>query len=440
MGRRGGRTRRSWRVGSRKAADYIIMARIQDQALTSLITRFPELVGMSSGEARELHVTLFGPFRSSVHGDALLTRIEEVACRPNHLSCTTGDLARLKGMRGGAIALILAPDQELTKFYQRLVSVLPLVSLRCTWIDTPPGHRIFHVSLRFNIPFREFDSFWKRTVEIPPSNEYKLEKGKESVTSLRTYLKSCDSPIGIFRIAIMRRGSLWKEYDLPQKIWLSRKESADPRGWERTYHQFRVREGLELHGNARGVSPQQFLISDLHLGHRNIIHYCRRPFFSSREMDEVLIGNWNCRVSPGDEVFYLGDLCHGRNAPPAAEYLSQMNGRIHIIAGNHDEAIPGAVTSLTLRHGEREFLLVHDPATAAANFPGWIIHGHHHNNHMGTYPFINAESRTINVSAELLDYIPVSIAELCTILQQVHPGEKIGTLKEARARTGPPAH
>ena len=45
----GHRARRSWRIGSRKAADYLVMARIRDRALDDLIATFPEITGMSSG-------------------------------------------------------------------------------------------------------------------------------------------------------------------------------------------------------------------------------------------------------------------------------------------------------------------------------------------------------------------------------------------------------
>ena len=78
----GHRARKSWRVGTRKAADYLIMARIRDQALSSLITTFPTITGMSSGEAREPHVTLFGPFRSRVRGDVHFNPDPGCLCRP----------------------------------------------------------------------------------------------------------------------------------------------------------------------------------------------------------------------------------------------------------------------------------------------------------------------------------------------------------------------
>ncbi|MDD1705777.1 MAG: 2'-5' RNA ligase family protein [Methanoregulaceae archaeon] len=433
--RRGGlRARKSWRVGTRKAADYLIMARIRDQALSSLITSFPTILGISSGESREPHITLFGPFRSLARGDAILTRVRDAASCLNRVSCTIGELVRLKGVRGGAVALSLSPGEDLAGFYRQLVARFPLLTTRCIWIDKAPGHRIFHISLRFNIPFREFDLIWKRVTELPPSPEYEPAGGKGTLPSLQTYLRACDSPLDIFRISVIRRGALWKEFDLPRRVWLSRKESADTGEWKKTLRTFRNNEGMELHGPAHGGSPQQFVISDLHLGHRNIIQYCRRPFSSSDEMDEVLIRNWNHRIAPSDEVFYLGDLCHGKCAKPASAYLSRLNGLIQVISGNHDEEIPGAVPSLRLQYGTTDFFFIHDPVGAPDGFPGWIVHGHLHNNDIVRYPFINAGTRSINVSAELLDYIPVSLQELCGFLTKVQSGEKILSLKEARAR------
>lgn len=78
-----------------------------------------------------------------------------------------------------------------------------------------------------------------------------------------------------------------------------------------------------------------YFTSDLHLGHRNIIRLCNRPFATIEEMDETLIRNWNAKVTNGDTVYILGDLLF-RNEKPAEEYLKQLKGKKHPIIGNHD--------------------------------------------------------------------------------------------------------
>ena len=63
-----------------------------------------------------------------------------------------------------------------------------------------------------------------------------------------------------------------------------------------------------------------FFTSDLHLGHKNIIRLCGRPFESVEEMDEILIDNWNKKIHRCDTVYILGDILF-RNEKPAAWYL-----------------------------------------------------------------------------------------------------------------------
>jgi calcineurin-like phosphoesterase family protein len=79
-----------------------------------------------------------------------------------------------------------------------------------------------------------------------------------------------------------------------------------------------------------------FFTSDLHLGHKNIIKYCARPWASVAEMDEALIENWNAVVEPGDEVWDLGDVAFCAKPARVFELLRRLNGRHHLILGNHD--------------------------------------------------------------------------------------------------------
>ena len=66
-----------------------------------------------------------------------------------------------------------------------------------------------------------------------------------------------------------------------------------------------------------------FFTSDLHLGHENCIRLCNRPFSSIEEMDEILIENWNHKVTGKDTVYILGDLIYRSQKPPE-EYLRRL--------------------------------------------------------------------------------------------------------------------
>ena len=78
----------------------------------------------------------------------------------------------------------------------------------------------------------------------------------------------------------------------------------------------------------------KFYISDFHFGHKNILAFDNRPFFTLKEMEETLINNWNNRVTKNDEVYILGDMFWYNDEAPGI--LSQLKGRKHLVLGNHD--------------------------------------------------------------------------------------------------------
>lgn len=78
-----------------------------------------------------------------------------------------------------------------------------------------------------------------------------------------------------------------------------------------------------------------FLTSDTHFNHGNIISFCKRPFNTVEEMNDVLIANWNNKVPEDGIVFHLGDFAWG----PINQWrpiLERLNGKIILIKGNHD--------------------------------------------------------------------------------------------------------
>ncbi|MCC8962472.1 metallophosphoesterase family protein [Bradyrhizobium sp. Pear76] len=81
-----------------------------------------------------------------------------------------------------------------------------------------------------------------------------------------------------------------------------------------------------------------FLIADTHFGHAGIIRMCRRPFADVREMDATMIANWNAVVRQADDVIHLGDFAHRYDAAKLPKLFASLNGRKHLIKGNHDDA------------------------------------------------------------------------------------------------------
>jgi calcineurin-like phosphoesterase family protein len=76
--------------------------------------------------------------------------------------------------------------------------------------------------------------------------------------------------------------------------------------------------------------------ADWHLGHAKIMEYCRRPFASVEEMNQMILDNYHTLVKKHDTVYFLGDLA--LSARVAEEVLRKLPGKIHFIRGNHDQS------------------------------------------------------------------------------------------------------
>ncbi len=81
-----------------------------------------------------------------------------------------------------------------------------------------------------------------------------------------------------------------------------------------------------------------FFIADTHFGHGNALAFDNRPFKTIEEHDRALAENWNNAVGPDDEVFILGDISW-HNATKTNEILRALNGKKHLIIGNHDKKL-----------------------------------------------------------------------------------------------------
>ncbi|MBO8415627.1 MAG: metallophosphoesterase [Proteobacteria bacterium] len=175
-----------------------------------------------------------------------------------------------------------------------------------------------------------------------------------------------------------------------------------------------------------------YFTADPHFGHGNIIKYCNRPFADAAEMDAVLTANWNSRVQPEDDIYILGDFCMSSSPAKAEAYLLSLNGRKHLIRGNHDtflkkhpERFAGLLCEicdykeLHLPSG-RTYILMHYPLlfwNGSADPNVVQLYGHIHNNE-----YCNALTgrmlRSLNVGVDLHGFAPLSEDQVWALVQE----------------------
>jgi calcineurin-like phosphoesterase family protein len=158
-----------------------------------------------------------------------------------------------------------------------------------------------------------------------------------------------------------------------------------------------------------------YFIGDCHFDHFNIIKYCSRPFLTANEMNQHMLKQWNSTVTKEDTVYYLGDIVYGRDSLGPLWWWNKLNGNKILIKGNHDLNLSGIKPvhkCLTSNFNGINFVLVHSPEYLEFKTEDWVIHGHHHNNELEKYPLINRVNKTINVSAEMINYKPISLEEI----------------------------
>jgi calcineurin-like phosphoesterase family protein len=159
-----------------------------------------------------------------------------------------------------------------------------------------------------------------------------------------------------------------------------------------------------------------FFTSDTHFGHDNIIRTCKRPFSNAQEMDEALIARWNERVRPGDTVYHLGDFTF-RNSTGADAYLARLNGKIHLVAGNHDTETLAKHANLFASVNLILEVNVRDQRLVLCHYPmrewhgswrqAWHLFGHVHGR-LNHEPF----GFSLDVGADSHDFRPWSIEEI----------------------------
>lgn len=181
----------------------------------------------------------------------------------------------------------------------------------------------------------------------------------------------------------------------------------------------------------------RYLISDHHFGHTNIIKYCDRPFSSPGEMDSTMLDRYYEIVDPDDTLIHLGDVAMDmRDGTETIERFDQLSGDL-LVRGNHDVGLDPrdapfpVVESCVLSGPERDFYCTHRPENIPDSWAGWAIHGHEHNNDTDEYPLLRTDEKRMNVSAELLNYRPISLTQISKLIDACTAQVRLRDIGEA---------
>ena len=166
-----------------------------------------------------------------------------------------------------------------------------------------------------------------------------------------------------------------------------------------------------------------YAISDLHLGHINVLKHDNRPFRDIQEHDEAQISGILETVPERGTLWLLGDL--GRRRQDVQELLRRLRKKqltVNLVRGNHDDFIKGYGPNVKgwllnrihdvayFRLDGHKFFLSHYPHASwrGSNHGSFHIHGHCHGN-MG---FIAPDMRRIDVGTNVIGYKPISFEEI----------------------------
>lgn len=157
-------------------------------------------------------------------------------------------------------------------------------------------------------------------------------------------------------------------------------------------------------------------ISDLHLGHKNILKFSpERGGTDVESHSEWLVEQWNSVVQKRDLVWVLGDVVFDKDH---FKYLKRMYGNKHLILGNHDEFSIAEYSKYFNRiHGFQKykgFWLSHAPVHPNQLRKHLNIHGHVHHNDIKINKLFRKvkDSRYINVSVEAVNGVPLSLEDI----------------------------
>jgi len=168
-----------------------------------------------------------------------------------------------------------------------------------------------------------------------------------------------------------------------------------------------------------------YLMSDLHLGHKNICKY--RPEYSTpEEHNHTIIDNLFQPLGKRDTIYLLGDVCFSKQWAWIYEKLVKSVNSVHLVIGNHcstglerQEILKGAINSGVKLHSLVSYKgcwLVHPPIHPSELRGKYCIHGHMHRE-------VIPDSRYANVCVEHTNWSPVLFVDVKDKLEKASQNE-----------------
>lgn len=165
------------------------------------------------------------------------------------------------------------------------------------------------------------------------------------------------------------------------------------------------------------ITPETWIISDTHFGHKNIVKYCNRPL----NHNEKMYRNWQSLVRPTDTVLHLGDVSvwYGDEKNYWLGYAGSLPGKKYLILGNHDKFKPveferegfTIIPEFIQEVKKQRVLFSHYPDDTRTGQWDINVHGHIHNNLL-EHRLAQTNRRYKNVSIEVMDYKPVQACDI----------------------------
>jgi calcineurin-like phosphoesterase family protein len=152
-------------------------------------------------------------------------------------------------------------------------------------------------------------------------------------------------------------------------------------------------------------------------------------------MNEKLIENWNKVVKSKDDVYHLGDFGWFHTTSDTEKLASRLNGRIHLIIGNHDRESVTNASCFFWMGNSRKRLNIHNQIIIIdhyamlvwdkSHYGSWMLFGHSHGKLNGWINIHLPLNKMLDVGVDSHNYTPWHYDEVKKYMDS-KSGETVG--------------